>query len=492
MITAALIAFPFLAALLLFLLPASMAKKGALAITLVQAVFTAYVIFLFDINEHRSLLSNMQFILSENWIHSMGIRFFVGLDGLSMLMVILTNFLLPFIVLTTWNKEFKNPRLFYFLMLMMQSALVGVFVSLDAFLYYIFWELALIPIYFIVLIWGGENRVKITFKFFIYTLLGSLLMLAAIIWLYLQTSDYSFGIDAFYALRLDPTAQRWVFWAFFLAYAIKIPLLPFHSWQPDTYTTAPNAGSMLLSGIMLKMGIYSIFRWILPITPMAVSAYTDIVLIMCVVGIIYASWIAVGQTELKRLFAWSSIAHVGLITAGIFTLSRTGFQGAMIQMLAHGVNVVGLFFVAEIIQQRTGTTEIQKLGGIRQLAPVFASCYMVITFASVALPLTNGFIGEFLLLSSLYDYSYVFAAFAGLTVIFGAVYMLRAYKTSILGENSAMTIFADLTISERLVLFPIVGIIIFFGLFPQFIFNLTDESVKYLLMEISNHMVPTI
>jgi NADH-quinone oxidoreductase subunit M len=249
---------------------------------------------------------------------------------------------------------------------------------------------------------------------------------------------------------------------------------------------------MLLSGIMLKMGIYSIFRWILPITPMAVSAYTDVVLIMCVVGIIYASWIAVGQTELKRLFAWSSIAHVGLITAGIFTLSRTGFQGALIQMLAHGVNVVGLFFVAEIIQQRTGTTEINKLGGIRQLAPVFASCYMVITFASVALPLTNGFIGEFLLLSSLYDYSYVFAAFAGLTVIFGAVYMLRAYKTSILGENSAMTIFADLTISERLVLFPIVGIIIFFGLFPQFIFNLTDESVKYLLMEISNHLVPTI
>ncbi|HOY47989.1 MAG TPA: NADH-quinone oxidoreductase subunit M [Flavobacteriales bacterium] len=492
MITAALIAFPFLAALMLFLLPANAAKKGALVATLIQAAFTAYVIFLFDINEHRSLLSNEQFILSENWISTMGIRFFVGLDGLSMLMVILTNFLLPLIVLTTWNREFRNPRLFYFLMLMMQSALVGVFVSLDAFLYYIFWELALIPIYFIVLIWGGENRVKITFKFFIYTLLGSLLMLAAIIWLYLQTTDRSFGIDAFYALRLDPVAQRWIFWAFFIAYAIKIPLLPFHSWQPDTYTTAPNAGSMLLSGIMLKMGIYSIFRWILPITPMAVSSYTDVVLIMCVVGIIYASWIAIGQKDLKRLFAWSSIAHVGLITAGIFTLSRTGFQGAMIQMLAHGVNVVGLFFVAEIIQQRTGTNEIAKLGGIRQLAPVFASCFMVITFASVALPLTNGFIGEFLLLSSLYDYSYVFAAFAGLAVIFGAVYMLRAYKTSMLGENPAITVFADLTISEKLVLFPIVGLIVFFGLFPQFIFNLTDESVKYLLTEISNHMVPNL
>ncbi|MEX1189889.1 MAG: NADH-quinone oxidoreductase subunit M [Bacteroidia bacterium] len=487
MITALLIAFPFLAALLMLVIPGSRTKSAALAATLIQACLTAYVIFIFDINEKESLLANMQFILKEEWIASLGISFFIGLDGISLLMVILTNFLLPLIVLSTWNKEIARPKLFYFLVLFMQSALVGVFVSLDAFLYYIFWELALIPIYFIVLLWGGENRVKITYKFFIYTLLGSLLMLAGIIWMYLQTADRSFGIDAFYAVMLDMTAQRWIFWAFFIAYAIKIPLLPFHSWQPDTYTTAPNAGTMLLSGIMLKMGIYSILRWVLPIVPMAVDAYTDIVLYMCVGGIIYASWIALSQNDLKRLFAWSSIAHVGLITAGLFTLSRTGFQGALIQMIAHGVNVVGLFFVAEIILQRRNTSLISALGGIRAKAPVFASVFMIITFASIALPLTNAFIGEFLLLSSLYEYSFMFATFAGLTVILGAVYMLRAYKNTMLGEDTNEE-FADLSTSEKLVLFPIVGLILFFGIYPQFIFNLTDESVKYLLEEIANHM----
>jgi NADH-quinone oxidoreductase subunit M len=225
MITAALIAFPFLAALLLLVLPPTRSKQFALAATLIQAAITVYVVMMFNINERQSLMANMQFILRKDWIESFGISFFVGLDGISVLMIILTNFLLPFIVLTTWNRPIANARLFYFLMLFMQGALVGVFVSLDAFLYYIFWELALIPIYFIVLLWGGENRVKITFKFFIYTLAGSLFMLAGIIWLYLQTNDRSFGIDAFYSVMLDPTSQRWIFWAFFIAYAIKIPYL---------------------------------------------------------------------------------------------------------------------------------------------------------------------------------------------------------------------------------------------------------------------------
>lgn len=488
MLTALLIAFPFLAALLMLVLPAERVKQGALVATLVQVVLTSYAIYLFDVYEKQSLLANVQFILREDWISSFGISFFVGMDGISLLMVILTNFLLPLIVLSTYNTNHDRPKLFYFLVLFMQSALVGVFVSLDAFLYYIFWELALIPIYFIVLLWGGENKVKITFKFFIYTLFGSLLMLAGIIWLYIQTNDRSFGIDAFYNLMLDVNSQRWIFWAFFIAYAIKIPLLPFHTWQPDTYTTAPNAGTMLLSGIMLKMGIYSILRWVLPVVPNAVDAYTNVALFMCVAGIVYASWIALTQKDIKRLFAWSSIAHVGLITAGLFTLSRTGFQGALIQMLAHGVNVVGLFFVVEIFMRRRNTSMIDSLGGIRSKAPVFASVFMIITFASIALPLTNGFIGEFLLLNSLYEYSYLFAAFAGLTIILGAIYMLRAYRKTMLGEESQEA-FADLSTSEKLVFFPIVGLILFFGIYPQFIFNLTDESVKYLLEEISNHMV---
>ena len=270
---------------------------------------------------------------------------------------------------------------------------------------------------------------------------------------------------------------------------------------------------------MLKMGIYSIMRWMLPVVPDAVIAYRDLVIILCIAGIVYASWIAMTQKDLKRLFAWSSIAHVGLITAGVFAFSdtRTGFQGALIQMISHGTNVVGLFFVAEIILSRLGTTDLEKLGGIRQKAPIFASVFMVITFASIALPLTNGFIGEFLLLNSLYERSYWFAAIAGLTIIAGAVYMLRAYNLSMLGKSSDTSVvsasleeipndippatgvslkkkqgfFADLSTSEKLVFFPIVGLIVFFGVYPQFIFNLTDESVKYLLSEITKHLVPT-
>lgn len=482
-----LIFFPFLAGLVVLLFPRLRSKNIALAATLVQAALTGLAIYAFDIYQNSGLLANMQGLVEKTWIPTFGIRFFAGIDGISLLMLILTNFLMPVIVLSSWNREFKNPALFYFLVLFMQSALVGVFTALDGFLYYIFWELALIPIYFIVLLWGGENRIRVTFKFFIYTLLGSLFMLVAIIWLFLQTGGQSFGIDAFYSLRLDETTQRWVFWAFMLAYAVKIPLMPFHSWQADTYTVAPNPGTMLLSGIMLKMGIYSILRWVLPIVPDASVAYAEVIMVMGLAGVLYGSWIAVGQKDMRRLFAWSSLAHVGLIAAGIFTLSQTGFQGALIQMLAHGVNVTALFFIAEIFQQRSQTTQLDQLGGVRKLAPVFASVFLIFTFASIALPLTNGFVGEFLLLASLYEYNYMFAGLGGLTIIIGAVYMLRTYKFSMLGEAKPGQVFADLNFTERLGLFSLVGFVFLLGIFPQFIFNLSDEAVKFLIWHLNNY-----
>ncbi len=484
-LTILLITFPLLAGLLILIFPRLKSREFAFAATLIQATITGIAIFGFDIYQRSGLLANMQGVVDKSWIPSFGIRFFAGIDGISILMLILTNFLMPVIVLSSWNKTISNAPLFYFLILFMQSALVGVFTALDGFLYYVCWELALIPVYFIVLLWGGDNRVKVTFKFFIYTLLGSLFMLVALLWLYLQSG--SFGIDAFYALRLDETTQRWIFWAFMLAYAIKIPLMPFHSWQPETYTTAPNTGTMLLSGIMLKMGLYSIIRWVLPIVPDAAAAYADVIMIMGIAGIVYGSWIAIGQKDLRRLFAWSSLAHVGLIAAGIFTLSQTGFQGALIQMLAHGVNVIALFFIAEIFQQRMQTTQLDKMGGVRKLAPVFASVYMIISFASAALPLTNGFVGEFLLLSSLYEYNYWFAAIGGLTIILCAVYMLRAYKLSMLGEPAEGQTFADLRPTEKLGLFTLVGFVFLLGVFPQFIFNLSDEAVKFLIWHLNNY-----
>lgn len=489
--TIALMAFPFVAALVLLILPESMARPIALTATLLQAVLTGIVIYHFNLYQSNGLLGNMQGIIEWKWIEKMGIRFFAGIDGISLLMIILTNFLMPVVILSTWEKKINTPRFFYFLILTMQSALIGVFTSLDAFMYYIFWELTLIPAYFIILLWGGENRVKITFRFFIYTLMGSLFMLVAIIWLYLQTTNQSFGIDALYALRLDESSQRWIFWAFFIAYAIKIPLLPFHSWQPDTYYTAPGSGTMILSGIMLKMGIFSIIRWVLPIVPDAVDAYSDVVLVMCISGIIYGSWIAVSQGDVKRIFAWSSLAHVGLITAGLFTISEIGIQGALVQMLAHGVNAMGLFFVADILLSRTQTLSIEKLGGIRRVAPILASVYMIISFASAGLPLTNAFIGEFLLLESLYEYNFWFAGIAGVTLILSAVYLLRVYKFSMLGDSQENLGFKDLVLSEKLAFFILIGFIFIIGIYPQFIFNISEESVQFLLNHIDNYQAPT-
>jgi NADH-quinone oxidoreductase subunit M len=363
----------------------------------------------------------------------------------------------------------------------MQGALIGVFVSLDAFLFYIFWELALIPIYFIALLWGGTDRGKITFKFFIYTLAGSLFMLLGIIYLYLQTSNGSFDITAFYQLKLSHDTQTIIFWCFFLAFAIKMPIFPFHTWQPDTYHTAPTQGTMLLSGIMLKMGIYGVIRWMLPIVPIAISDTWggDLAIMLSVIGIIYASVIAIMQKDIKRLIAYVSIAHVGLIGAGIFTTNINALQGAMFQMLSHGINVVGLFFVVDIIYDRTKTHAISGLGGIRNSAPQFALYFLIILLGSVSLPLTSGFIGEFLLLAGIFKYNAVIAGVAGLTIILGAVYMLSSYQKVMLGEsNNTTKNFSDLTGIEKGVLIPIILMIIIMGVYPTPFLAISEPAIK--------------
>jgi NADH-quinone oxidoreductase subunit M len=417
------------------------------------------------------------------WISSMGINYHVGLDGISFLLVMLTTFLVPLIILSSFKSKHNNNTLFYALILIMQGALVGVFVSLDAFLFYIFWELALIPIYFISLLWGGTDRTRITFKFFIYTLAGSLFMLLGIIYLYLQTPQQSFDIAAFYQLKLSHDTQTVIFWCFFLAFAIKMPIFPFHTWQPDTYHTTPTQGTMLLSGIMLKMGIYGVIRWMLPIVPIAISDNWGgyLAVILSVIGIIYASVIAIMQKDLKRLIAYVSIAHVGLIGAGIFTTNLNALQGAMFQMLSHGINVVGLFYVVDIIYDRTKTHAISSLGGIRNSAPHFALYFLIILLGSVSLPLTSGFVGEFLLLVGIFNYNAVIASVAGLTIILGAVYMLSSYQKVMLGESNATTDkFLDLTVLEKAVLIPIVIMIIVMGVYPTPFLAISEPAIKHI------------
>jgi NADH-quinone oxidoreductase subunit M len=433
--------------------------------------------------------ASTQFVVNQPWIQELGINFHLGIDGISIITVLLTNGLIPLIILAGYQQNYKSPNAFFALILFMQSGLLLVFTALDAFLFYIGWEAALIPIYFICAVWGGKDRIKVNMKFFVYTIAGSLFMLLGIIYLYLQNPAKNFDIQAFYSLNLDGSQQAWIFWAFFVAFAIKMPIFPFHTWQPNTYTEAPAVGTMLLSGIMLKMGIYGVIRWLLPVVPLGVQEWGHTAIILSVIGIVYASLIAFTQKNAKKLVAYSSIAHVGLISAGIFALNQQGMQGAMVQMLSHGVNVVGLFFVLDIISSRLKTNKISELGGIARQAPQLAIVALIIVLGTVALPGTNGFIGEFLLLVGVYQYNIWIAVFAGLTIIFGAVYMLRMYQNVMLGKTNDLTInFTDIKGSEKVVLYTVCGLIILLGVYPKPVLQLSEASVQHLIEQVTQKL----
>jgi NADH-quinone oxidoreductase subunit M len=481
MLTAILIFFPLVAALIMLFIKHERAELTAFYLSLAELGIFGYAASVF-----QSSPSSMA--LDIPWL-PFGAHFAVNMDGISFLMVMLTVTVMPLII-TASSKGYYTGK-FYSLIFLMQMALVGVFTAMDGFLFYIFWELALIPIYFICLIWGGDNRGKITFKFFIYTLAGSLIMLAGLLYVYMGTAgDHSFLINDLYAAgqRMTREQQGWVFWAMFIAFAIKMPVFPFHTWQPDTYTVSPTTGTMLLSGIMLKMGTYGLIRWLMPLVPKGCDSWAMTAMILSVIGIVYASLIAMNQKDYKRLIAYSSIAHVGLISAGILSMSTPhsmnseGVVGGLIQMIAHGFNVVGLFFIAEIIMERTKTREISALGGIRGVAPQFALVFLIIMLGSVALPLTNGFVGEFLLINGIFQYNFWLAAVAGLTVILGAVYMLRSYQSMILGETNKITEgFTDLDMTEKTVLFVIAGLVIVFGVYPKPLLDIANPAVEELI-----------
>ena len=465
-------------AILLLLRPAVLSRHLALAASLANLAATAYCVCC-DYSQ------GMNCTFSVPWVPSAGIHFSLGMDGITLIMLVLTNLLAPLILLTSWEQKFDNEPRYYGLVLMMLAALNGVFLAQDGLVFYIFYELALIPIYFICAIWGGQDRIKVTLKFFIYTFVGSLFMLVALLWVYLQTNvngAHSFAWADLTAVQLSPTAAHWVLVGFFLAFAVKMPVFPFHTWQPDTYVTSPTTGTMLLSGIMLKMGAYGVIRWMVPLAPEAMHFVDPLFISLAVFGILYASIIAVKQSDIKRLVAYSSIAHVGLIAAGIMAWNKPGVQGGIIQMLNHGINVVGLFFIVDLLERRLGTRSLADMGGIAKSAPKFATLFMIIVLGSVAVPLTNGFPGEFLLLNGVWTYNFWLGVLSGLTIIFGAVYMLRAYGLVMFGEARPETErFEDVNTREFLVLGIIAGLVIVLGFFPQSILGLTEASVDRIL-----------
>jgi len=456
-------------ALVTFVSGKKLAQKSALLFSIIGFIFSLFLLNQFN--------NGVDISYQTQWISKPNIHFALKADGLSMLMVLLNTFLTPIILLTTIKKEYENAHILYALVLFMSFAMTGTFLANDGFLYYIFWELALIPIFFIALLWGSDTweiRKKAILKFFIYTFAGSLFMLVAFIYLYQKTG--SFLLDDLSKVALSASEQTWIFLGFFLAYAIKIPIFPFHTWQADTYEKAPAIGTMLLSGIMLKMGIYSILRWQLPLTPQVNDTVINTVIILCLIGVIYASLIALRQSNLKRLLAYSSMAHVGLIAAGAYTYTTDGYHGVVLQMIAHGIVVVALFFLAEIIHNRYQTYTINEMGGIRSQAVKFTSFFMIFMFASIGLPGTFSFIGEFTILYSLSQVNIVYAILGGTTIILGAYYMMKMFQKAVLGPQNKNA-FTDLNTNECLILVILAAVIIGFGFYPKPLTDLLFTSI---------------
>lgn len=464
MVSLLLILIPVVAGLITFFLKDEKTAKG---FSLLTAIATLSVSLC-------SLCNKTELTYNADWIPSLNAHFALSLNGVSKMLCLLNSISLPIIFTSIYKSNYKNSNQFYALMLLMQAGIMGVFLANDALLFYFFWELALIPAYFLCSIWGGDKRIQVTFKFFIYTFVGSLIMLLGLIYLYLQTPGaHSFAYADFLQLHLSAKQQASVFALMFIAFAIKMPIFPFHTWQPDAYEQSPTAVTMVLSGVMVKMGIFAVIKWILPILPLAVKGHANFVIILSVIGMLYASLIAIKQDDVKRLIAYSSIAHIGLMCAAIFTNTAQGMDGVLVQMFNHGINVIGLWIVADVIEKQIGTRKFSELGGLATKAPTLAILLVVLAFANVALPLTNAFVGEFLMFSGLFKFNIWFAAVAGISIILGAVYTLGMVQKIFYGNTVAQTENAiDISFNVKLALVIIVIMIIVLGVYPMPMLNL--------------------
>lgn len=476
MIPVLLIVIPLVTGLLSFFLKE---ERSAKAFALLSSVATLAVSLISLSRTGESISTDV------TWLPMVGSRFSVSLDGMGKVLTLLTAVSFPIIFASTYNNKYKSPNAFYGFMLLTQAGLMGVFCAMDLFLFYFFWELALIPAYFLCSKWGGEKRIAVTFKFFVYTFLGSLLMLVGILYVYYKTPDHSFAIASLHNLSFSKGEENFIFWLFFIAFAIKMPVFPFHTWQPDTYEQAPTAVTMVLSGIMVKMGVFAVIRWLLPMFPNASLKMADIVMILAVIGMIYASLIAIRQDDMKRLVAYSSIAHIGLMAASMFTRSSAGMQGVIFQMFAHGVNIIGLWIVIDVIEHQLGTRKFSELGGLAQKAPTLAIMFVIMAFANIALPLTNSFVGEFLMFNSVFRHSPVLAAVACMSIILAAVYTLWMVQKVFYGEvKNEASMALNVPVNTQLMLGILVAVVIIFGVYPQPMLNLTSDTVTKIIAQI--------
>ncbi|MGZ5191034.1 MAG: complex I subunit 4 family protein [Flavisolibacter sp.] len=454
------------------------------------ALFISLVTLFLSIAGNVFLKSPDNLSFTTEWMGNLGSSFSLKLDGLSQILCLLTAVAYPIIFLSTWKTNYHKPNNFFALMLLTQAGLMGVFTATDALLFYFFWELALIPVYFLCSGWGGERRIPVTFKFFIYTFAGSVLMLVGLIYLYNQTPEHSFSIEAFYNLKLSGSTQNWLFWVMLIAFAVKMPIFPLHTWQPDTYEQSPTAVTMVLSGIMVKMGLFGLIRWVWPIFPNAFHDWGDVVMSAAVIGVIYSSIIAIQQDDVKRMIAYSSIAHMGIMVMAVFSENQTGMHGVTMQMFNHGINIIGLWIVVELIERQYGTRKLSELGGLAEKAPALATFLVIIALGNVALPLTNAFVGEFLMFNGIWNslslYRILFTVLAGLSIILGAVYTLNMIQKIFFGNTNTITESArDIYSIEKLALTVIVLVILVFGIYPQPLLTMTEGFVTEFLKSVN-------
>ena len=430
-----------------------------------------------------------QFIERHAWIPAFGISYAVGVDGISLLLLVLTGFLTPLALLSSWESVHTHIKAFSIVVLLLESAMIGVFVSLDLFLFYVFWDAMLIPMYFLIGIWGYDRRVYAAVKFILYTLAGSVLMLLAILALaYLHngaTGAYSFDLLKLYDLQIPPRMQFWGFLAFALAFAIKVPLFPFHTWLPDAHVEAPTAGSVILAGVLLKMGTYGLVRFAFPLFPLAASFFAPYLADVAVIGIIYGALVAMVQPDMKKLVAYSSVSHLGFVVLGIAAMNTQGVQGAVYQMLNHGVSTGGLFLIVGMLSDRRHTRLIAEYGGLKHIMPHLVAIFLIVTLSSIGLPGLNGFVGEFLILLGAFRWDPRMAAFAAVGVILSATHMLWMFQRVNYGpvshQNSRL---ADLTTREWVVLVPIVALVILMGVVPNLFLRPIEPSVERMLNQV--------
>ena len=481
--------FPLLGILLLLLVPKQRhdtIRAVSLIVSVVTMLLSFWLYSMFD-----PIANGMQFEVDIPWITSLGIHYHLGIDGISLLLIVLTTILTVLAILSSWRSITTGVQGYFISMLLLQVGMIGVFVSLDLFLFYVFWEVMLVPMYFIIGLWGGPRRIYAAIKFVLFTMFGSLLMLVAVLYLLFSyqaySGEYSFDMLKLMDMPITYHTQLLLFGAFALAFAIKVPLWPLHTWLPDAHVQAPTAGSVILAGVLLKMGTYGFIRICLPMFPDATIAYMPYISVLALIAIIYGALVAMVQKDVKSLVAFSSVSHMGFVMLGIFALNMQGMEGAVIQMVNHGISTGALFLIVGMLYERRHTRLIEDFGGIAKVMPVFSAFFMIATLSSIGLPLTNGFVGEFLILLGAFAHNSVYGIIAASGVIFAACYMLWMYQRVIFGKvtNPANEKLEDINWRERIILIPLVVFIFWIGVYPKPFLDRIEPAVKDVLVRVS-------